>query len=448
MVQDRGKVYWKQTRECPELTSLYTMLREEIGCQKFMHIRPSKYQPTATWIHSSVKRPVSLVMPTVSSGVAMAAKQLTKFSRERFNAMPLSMVTPMKHCRRDGSSKWGTCKAICTFNLNKLAWQKLSDWVDVLAMEIAWSVVALQEIFEETGLVDDGWWNVGKHFILVSRSHANMLHGLLLNSDYAPISLPDFVVHQYSVVTTIMLGHFPVRFAAVYWPTSGMDQIVPGAYGLAQQHVLECLAGYQHRIIVGDYNCWLGSSKIEGVALGPYNLDKVNDRGQETLALLQSVGMRVTSTKLRHTLLATRGGWRGEASSIDYVACSRAIHELFCQCDVFPVASKSDHYMVRVQLKQHFPRQLRRGSKKEHWWENDDFRRVFLSSLPSDVPETLDGWQSEVSKAMGFARSIAQPLVRPSCSRWDARAWELRDAGNSSQGRERQLFSKLMTRGY
>eukprot|EP00971_Amphidinium_carterae_P292345 5803340-Amphidinium_carterae.1 len=119
---------------------------------------------------------------------------------------------------------------------------------------------------------------------------------------------------------------------------------------------------YQHRIIVGDYNCWLGFSKIEGDALGPYNLDKVNDRGQDTLALFESVGMRVTSTKLRHTLLATRGGWHGEAS-IDYVACSRAVHELVCQCNL--------------------------GG----------------GFLPSEVPERFDGWQSEVSKAMRFARS-------------------------------------------
>eukprot|EP00971_Amphidinium_carterae_P145011 2873166-Amphidinium_carterae.1 len=249
LVQDRGKVYWKQMNGSTELTCLNTKLREELSCQKFTHIRPTKLQSTDAWIRSSFNWPVLSPTPSLSS-VALAGKQLAMHSRRRFASMPLSLVEPTKYCKGDGNSKWGTCKAICTFNLNKLAWQKLSDWVDVLSMETTWSVVALQEIFEETGLVDEGWWNVGKHFILVSRSHVNMLHGLLLHSDYAPVLLPDFVVHQFSVVTTIMLGEFPVRIAAVYWPTTGMDQIVPGAYGMAQQHVVECLAGYQHRIIL------------------------------------------------------------------------------------------------------------------------------------------------------------------------------------------------------
>eukprot|EP00971_Amphidinium_carterae_P061085 1208793-Amphidinium_carterae.2 len=60
--------------------------------------------------------------------------------------------------------------------------------------------------------------------------------GMLVNiSSWSIRSMLQFYC-RISLYISFLLGEFPVRIAAVYWPTTGMDQIVPGAYGMVQQH--------------------------------------------------------------------------------------------------------------------------------------------------------------------------------------------------------------------
>eukprot|EP00971_Amphidinium_carterae_P289367 5745253-Amphidinium_carterae.2 len=371
------------------------------------------------------------------------SKLLVGASRMRFQQWLPSTSIPLT-CIPNARSGlgWGTCGSISTFNLNRMPWHKLSDWLVILEGEVDFSLLALQEIFEETGTIAAGWYEAGRHKILVTRSHKNMLLGLVLHGDFAPSSLPDFVANDTSVITDIQIRGLTVTVAAIHFQPSGYDSVDPEAIYRAQSFITEHVGAKQHRLVMGDMNAWLGRSALPGMCLGKHNLCKTNPRGHESLAWIENMQLIVSSTHFPHAILATRCGYRNEESSIDYICSSPRVHALVQGCDVLPIASKSDHYLVRLQLKADSPARRKRGRRKLGHWENSDFCKLFQSALPNEVPCQMQEWQQAVVLAIDEAKNrFTQRVSRKRM--WDERAKDLWERRKGAVGNERRELSKL-----
>eukprot|EP00971_Amphidinium_carterae_P121944 2414606-Amphidinium_carterae.1 len=66
---------------------------------------------------------------------------------------------------------------------------------------------------------------------------------------------------------------------STYIPPAGHDLLDPNMYFKALADIELQLDGHSHRLILGDWNAWLGCSL--GMHVGQYNLAKTNYRGQE-----------------------------------------------------------------------------------------------------------------------------------------------------------------------
>eukprot|EP00971_Amphidinium_carterae_P093161 1843984-Amphidinium_carterae.3 len=160
------------------------------------------------------------------------------------------------------TSGWGNCLAVATFNLNRFPWHKLGSWLNLLEGEVKWSVLALQENFDDTG-VEDGWYDVSGHQILLTRTRTKQLTGLVLHSSFAPVSPPCYETGEGSVATTISIEGMAIR-------------VFP----------------FSNRLLMGDLNGWLGRSVGDSYTSGPYNLSKTNNRGLELLEWIDTLRLK------------------------------------------------------------------------------------------------------------------------------------------------------------
>eukprot|EP00971_Amphidinium_carterae_P336909 6473494-Amphidinium_carterae.1 len=90
--------------------------------------------------------------------IETVSKQLVEASRIRFQNWSQSTSIPRAFHQSmvELEHGWGNCGSISTFSLNRMPWHKLSDWLILLEEEVDFSLLALQEIYEETGAIEAG----------------------------------------------------------------------------------------------------------------------------------------------------------------------------------------------------------------------------------------------------------------------------------------------------
>eukprot|EP00971_Amphidinium_carterae_P054551 1074765-Amphidinium_carterae.1 len=340
-------------------------------------------------------------------------------------------------------SQWGNCFAVATFNVNRLPWHKLGSWLELLEGEVKWSVLALQEIFDDTG-VEDGWYDISGNQCLVTRTHTKQLTGLVLHSSFAPRSPPCFEIGAGSVATTIQIGGMAIRVCACYLPCSGVDRQDPEKFAGCLRDLEKQLLPFSNRLLLGDLNGWLGRSLGDSLTLGAYNLPKTNNRGTELLAWIASLGLKVSSTFMPHHILETRHSFKGnDVSSIDYICATSKVHNLFVNCEVFPVPARSDHLFVRMQLKQVVKHRFR-GQRQSKPWDHPEFVGAFTSALPIQPATSMQEWQQAVLQATAVATAA---LPRGKSNRkngWDEKALELWSKRHDTVGVDRIALSKQL----
>eukprot|EP00971_Amphidinium_carterae_P133195 2637572-Amphidinium_carterae.1 len=137
-----------------------------------------------------------------------------------------------------------------------------------------------------------------------------------------------------------------------------------------------------------------------------------------------------SNTHFEHAILATRCGYRQEGSSMDYICTSPLVHGLVPGCDVFPVASKSDHYMARLQLKPDAHTRHKRGRGKFGHWESSEFCIFF---------KVLCQWRCHIKCSNGSKQCYMQLMrqIREKAKDY----WELR---KRAVGNERRELSKML----
>eukprot|EP00971_Amphidinium_carterae_P326367 6457099-Amphidinium_carterae.1 len=268
--------------------------------------------------------------------------------------------------------------------------------------------------------------------------------GLLLHQTFVPDELPSCDVQQFMVACTCEMFSTNVRLIACYFPQVGHDLVDPTLFYQALEEVEVQLNEHDHCILLGDYNSWLGCSVIPGLPIGPFNLEKQNSRGVEVNHWLAARGLVVSSTFFPHAILETRCSSKS-VSSLDYIATTSLVHSFFCAADVLPVASRSDHLLVRLQAKEccQHRRSRSRGKKKLDWGNpiNIDLARQLL---PTTVPSTLRSWRDALVEVSEEVSNRVVSVGSVAWKAWDTYARELRLKRNRAKGNERVRLSKML----
>eukprot|EP00971_Amphidinium_carterae_P326643 6457561-Amphidinium_carterae.1 len=365
-------------------------------------------------------------------------RSLIRDARLRFR-MALEDKPPRRKQAAQHRQSWGKFCSAATFNVNRMSWSRLPRFLEILEHEVSWSVLALQEILDDTPdlSIETGWWQVGSNHLLVTRTHPTLLMALLLHRSFVPAELPSCDIEQFMVACTCEIFSTNVRLIACYLPHSGHDLVHPSLFHQALEEAEGQLNENDHCILLGDYNSWLGCSLVPGLPIGPHNLEKQNFRGVELNHWLALHGLVVSSTFFPHSILETRCS-SNSVSSLDYIATTPLVHSFFCACDVVPVASRSDHLLVRLQAKEcrHHRRSRLRGKKRLDWSNPDNIERL-NQLLPTSPPGTLSSWRDVL---VDVSQAVAQAEVsvdRAPWRAWDTFARELRHRRSGAKGNER-----------
>eukprot|EP00971_Amphidinium_carterae_P351022 6491863-Amphidinium_carterae.1 len=247
VVQQQRKVTWKVNDNdwVDEKTYLQNAVHKVIDDMHYNYDRgkgPRKRkgseEEVKDWLNEYLK--VRGIEPTLSKSSTSTSStstsydnknytlHLKKLAKDRFENKLTDGAVPSRATSTSNlMDSWGRCHSVCTFNLNRLPWTKLGSWLSMLEAETLWSLVAIQEVFEETGEIDEGWWSVDGHKILVGRTHHNMLAGMVLHKSFCPSVLPDFKAGEGSVSTSVKIGMHEVRVCACYLPQTGVDRVDP-----------------------------------------------------------------------------------------------------------------------------------------------------------------------------------------------------------------------------
>eukprot|EP00971_Amphidinium_carterae_P200915 3987010-Amphidinium_carterae.1 len=80
-----------------------------------------------------------------------------------------------------------------------MPWSTLGCYLELLEKEFTFSVLALQEIHDDGDeLVNDGWWNVGGHRVLISHSYNRSVFGLVFHRDYVANAVMEAHTTQFT----------------------------------------------------------------------------------------------------------------------------------------------------------------------------------------------------------------------------------------------------------
>eukprot|EP00971_Amphidinium_carterae_P242519 4815437-Amphidinium_carterae.1 len=111
-------------------------------------------------------------------------------------------------------------------------------------------------------------------------------------------------------------------------------------------------------------------------------------------------------------------------------------------CDVIPIASKSDHLLVRLQMKQFLPSCSRTRRKVTRVTREDSsFAACFRSHLPLDPPSSLSDWQSQVLDVERAAKEQFQGAKKV-FNHWDEKAKRLKGQRDEATGMQRRKLAK------
>eukprot|EP00971_Amphidinium_carterae_P034336 675855-Amphidinium_carterae.1 len=218
----------------------------------------------------------------------------------------------------DGSeiieANWGTFASVATFNVNRMPWSRLSQYLDLLGTEFDASVLALQEVLDDSPQHDivDGWWEFGDFYGLTTHTHDSLIMCFLMHKSFAKKPTMDYSIKKYSIAVTgqltASLFGINTRLVAVYIQPVGHDRLEQNMFLGALSDIEQEITDYPHNLLFGDWNAWLGRTPFRGGRgghIGPYNLEKVNDRGNELGQWVAANGMVVTSTIMEHATLFT-----------------------------------------------------------------------------------------------------------------------------------------------
>eukprot|EP00971_Amphidinium_carterae_P161286 3198127-Amphidinium_carterae.1 len=343
------------------------------------------------------------------------------------------------------SQSWGDFSTVMTFNTNKIPWTYLPEYLDIVYQEASWTVLCLQEIHDDSGMATDiaGWWKMNMHSVLVTRCFNGSLLCLALHKNFAPTGHIPWKVTDTSVAATCFIGTLPVKFVGTYFPNSGYDRDRPEMFFHAINN-LEVELDSEHVLLLGDFNAWLGNGFHDDEVVGPYNLVQTNARGVELASWLCHHRLLVSSTFFNHLQLCTRVGWDGSQSAIDYIIATPAVHKLFAHSDIMPIASKSDHFAVRLQAKTSFPKMAKKrtGKRVRVNWDSIEAKVSLNEFLPSDPPSSLQEWHDHISRAAeNVASNTPTPHRKPLV---DSTAHRIRELRNNSHGVLRRELSKTL----
>eukprot|EP00971_Amphidinium_carterae_P267179 5300174-Amphidinium_carterae.1 len=179
-----------------------------------------------------------------------------------------------------GSDDWGRCCSVMTFNVNKIPWTYLPSYLDLIYEEASWSILSLQEVYNDSGMNDEinGWWNMSGHSVLVCRCFNGTLICLALHKAYAPTGFIPWHVSTTTAVATCQIAGISVKVVATYFPNSGYDSAQPELFHAALEN-LDAEVVSLPLLILGDLNAWLGCCSMTGDVVGQYNLSQTNPRG-------------------------------------------------------------------------------------------------------------------------------------------------------------------------
>eukprot|EP00971_Amphidinium_carterae_P050550 995517-Amphidinium_carterae.1 len=140
-------------------------------------------------------------------------------------------------------------------------------------MELMATVISLQEVLDDSPDLDisSGWWEIQNYKMLVIRTHDTLLMYLLLEKS-TPGMLPKYNIRQYSIAVTLEVSGIRTRLVSLYIAPAGHDILDPNMYFKALTDIEQQTEGFTHRILLGDWNAWIGCSRYGHI--GPYHLSR------------------------------------------------------------------------------------------------------------------------------------------------------------------------------
>eukprot|EP00971_Amphidinium_carterae_P175600 3480571-Amphidinium_carterae.6 len=295
----------------------------------------------------------ALMPPTSGEGVLSCMDAVRADMRMQYNSWYRDRsrtITRNRHSSTCSESNcpWGLFDSIITYNVNKLPWTLIPDYIDMVYAEATFSILCLQEVFDDAGYdtddVIDGWWDVNGHRILATKT--------LNNVDIS------WSTTNYNVAATVSYARIdPEHFL----------------------NALSCLDNECNQfgsvIVLGDYNAWVGRSEDNNFNLGSYNMEKTNERGLCLVNWCIEKSMRIISTLLPRHPYYSRVGWDGT------------------------LPSKFDHLALRLQSKQQIScgKIRNRGGRMD--WKDPEVCLKFRQNLPDELPISLEDWHQIVCHA-------------------------------------------------
>eukprot|EP00971_Amphidinium_carterae_P323392 6426868-Amphidinium_carterae.1 len=140
------------------------------------------------------------------------------------------------------NTSWGDCKAIATFNCNKITWSYLGQYLELPESEFSFSILVLQEVFDdsETDLVD-GWYEICGHRLLTTHTHDNIILAMVLHRDFVPAEVQMARTSRFAVSTNCWLNGRWVNVVGCYVPQAGLDRGNPELFQEALNDIDEHL---------------------------------------------------------------------------------------------------------------------------------------------------------------------------------------------------------------
>eukprot|EP00971_Amphidinium_carterae_P331509 6465116-Amphidinium_carterae.1 len=197
-----------------------------------------------------------------ASGYVDAIGSSVKLQYERWCLERCGTQAFARHCSQSCEVKWGTFDSIITYNVNKLPWTLIPDYIDMMYAEATFSILCLQGVFDDTGYDNDeaidGWWDVNGHRVLATKTFNGSLLLLVLHKSYVTNNDIPWATTRNNVAATVSIHGISTRVIGVYFPHSGYDKTHPDYFPAAINYLDNECNMFRSVIVLGDYNAWVG----------------------------------------------------------------------------------------------------------------------------------------------------------------------------------------------
>lgn len=280
-----------------------------------------------------------------------------------------------------------------------------------LASRLGLDVVAIQETWEKAGWEPEepkGFKWFGKPSTVTNSKRGEKGVGFLVR---------DFLVNSVTVLSNsfedsmwICLergqGASPLILGCVYMPDERKSVLEKEAAWEALKDDVRRFFGKGEKVIVGDFNAWVGRAETDVDVVGPWGEERMNDNGRRLRELLKEFDMVALNNRVEQEGVQYTREKGGSQSCTDYILAERTRLGGVSRMRVDKTEMSTDHHLIWVELQGNRGRD--RGSVKKEilkWrvelLRNAEVRDQFVKELKDELASFPLVWRGRVEKAHG-----------------------------------------------